>query len=61
MSRVMLTKREIIELRAEETAKVLKAIMEVNRIEKLLKDGNLKYTKEILNRELERAINIGKE
>lgn len=59
--RIPYTFEEIYMIRSKKTKKVLKALDEVLTIEKLLKDGNFKNTKEILYAELEKALKFGME
>lgn len=44
----IMTKEEQITIKAKKMARVLQALNEIKEIEKIVKDTNLKHTKEIL-------------
>lgn len=58
--RICMTLGEIQEARTKRIKKVANALDEVLKVEKLLREGTFKNTKEILLEELEKANNIGR-
>lgn len=58
--KVVMTIREMQEAKAEKIEEVEKAILEVYKLEEIVKNTALKNTKEILFRELNKAMNFGK-
>ena len=54
----IMSKEEQITIKAKKMARVLQALNEINEIEKIVKDTNLKHTKEILLEEYKEIDNM---